>query len=102
MLDLDPLEVARQLTIVEMAIFQKIGPAELMKQEWSRKNSKSVAVNVRAMTAMSTKITGWIVSTILQESDLKRRAYVLKFFIKVGEVIETLLTHLFTLLYCVY
>ena len=86
LMDLDPLEVARQLTIVEMTIFQNIKPIELMKQEWSKKNGKSVAVNVRAMTALSTKITGWIIYSILQESDLKKRAYVLKFFIKVGEV----------------
>jgi son of sevenless-like protein len=86
LLDLDPLEVARQLTLIEMAIFQKISPIELMKQEWSRKKGQFVAVNVRAMTAMSTKITGWIISTILQESEAKKRYFNLKFFIKVGEV----------------
>ncbi|KAJ3318431.1 hypothetical protein HDV06_000507 [Boothiomyces sp. JEL0866] len=83
--DLDPLEVARQLTIIESNIFLKIQPVELMKQEWSRKNGPSLAVNVRAMTAMATKITGWVICTILQEADLKRRAFILKFFIKVAE-----------------
>jgi hypothetical protein len=86
LLDLDPLETARQLTLMEMNIFLKIQPIELMKQEWSKKNTTSLAVNVRAMTAMSTKITGWVICTILQEADVKRRANILKYFIKVGEV----------------
>jgi hypothetical protein len=85
LLDVDPLEIARQLTLIEMGIFLKIQPIELMKQEWSKKNTTSLAVNVRAMTAMSTKITGWVICTILQEADLKRRSYILKYFIKVGE-----------------
>lgn len=84
--DLDPIEVARQLTLIEMVTFMDIKPVELMKQEWARKNTNSVAVNVRAMTTRSTMITGWIISTILAETDVKRRYFVLKFFIKVGEV----------------
>ncbi|KAJ3273412.1 hypothetical protein HDV01_004482 [Terramyces sp. JEL0728] len=87
--DLDPLEVARQLTILEANIFMKIQPVELMKQEWSRKNGPSLAINVRGMTAMATKITGWVICTILQEADLKRRAFILKFFIKVAELLSS-------------
>jgi hypothetical protein len=86
LLDLDPLETARQLTLMEMNVFLKIQPIELMKQEWSKKNTASLAVNVRLMTAMSTKVTGWVICTILQEADVKRRANILKYFIKVGEV----------------
>lgn len=85
LLDIDPLEVARQLTMIEMTIFQRIQPIELMKQEWARKNTASLAINVRAMTTMSTKITGWVICTILQEADLKRRSYNLKYFIKIAE-----------------
>jgi len=89
-LEIDPLETARQLTIVEMDIFCRIQPLELMKQEWSRKNTASVAHNVRAMTTMSTKLTGWVISSILSEADGKRRAFILKYFIKVGERCLTL------------
>ena len=81
LMDLDPLETARQLSIMEMNVFLKIQPIELMKQEWSKKNNTSLAVNVRTMTAMSTKLTGWVICTILQEADVKRRANILKYFI---------------------
>lgn len=53
--DLDPLEIARQLTLVESNMFSKIQPIELLKQEWSKKQD-SISVNVRMMTAMSTKV----------------------------------------------
>jgi son of sevenless len=53
--DLDPLEIARQLTLVESSMFAKIQPIEMMKQEWSKKQD-SLAINVRMMTAMSTKV----------------------------------------------
>ena len=53
--DLDPLEIARQLTLIESNMFAKIEPVELTKQEWSKKNG-SLAVNVKAMTSMSTKV----------------------------------------------
>jgi hypothetical protein len=89
LLDVDPLETARQLTIIEMEIFMKIQPIELMKQEWSKKNTVSLAVNVRAMSALSTKITGWVICTILQAVDIKKRAATLKYFIKLAEVIYT-------------
>ncbi|KAI8912742.1 ras guanine nucleotide exchange factor domain-containing protein [Gorgonomyces haynaldii] len=82
--DLDPTEIARQLTLMESNIFAKIQPIELMKQEWSKKEN-SLAVNVRQMTQMSTKITGWVVSKILSETDVKRRANCLKFFIKIAD-----------------
>jgi hypothetical protein len=81
--ELDPLEVARQLTIMESNLFTKVKPFELMKQQWTKKDSK--AVNVKAMTSNSTKITGWIKVRILGEVDVKKRAAVLKFFIKVAE-----------------
>lgn len=53
--DLDPLEIARQLTLIESSMFEKIQPTELLKQEWSKKEN-SLAINVRLMTAMSTKV----------------------------------------------
>jgi hypothetical protein len=53
---LDPIEIARQLTLVESNVFDKILPIELMKQEWSKKGGNSRSINVRMMTAMSTKV----------------------------------------------
>ena len=84
LLDLDPLELARQLTIRESKMFCAILPEELLVQEWTRKN-ESLAVNVRAMSSFSTDLTILVAETILQqEADVKKRAAVIKQWVKVA------------------
>ncbi|KAG5461936.1 MAG: ras guanine nucleotide exchange factor domain-containing protein [Olpidium bornovanus] len=83
-LDIDPQELARQITLMQMRIFCAIRYYELINQEFSKKTS-SVAVNVRAMSTMSTQITGWIAETILRENDIKRRCALIKHCVKIAE-----------------
>jgi son of sevenless-like protein len=80
--DFDPSEMARQLTLLESRHYCRIKPHELLKQEWSVKKRESKAVNVRAMSSFSTKISTWVVKNILSESDPRKRATILKFYIK--------------------
>ncbi|EGF80978.1 hypothetical protein BATDEDRAFT_88208 [Batrachochytrium dendrobatidis JAM81] len=84
LLDIDPIEVARQLTLIESQMYARIKPFELMKQEWAKKKL-STAVNVRAMSQLSTRIAGWVVATILSDPDTKRRSQIIKYFIKVAD-----------------
>ncbi|KAI8831370.1 hypothetical protein BC829DRAFT_449403 [Chytridium lagenaria] len=83
LIDIDPLEVARQITLIQSRMFNSIQPSELINLEWSRKGGR--AVNVRAMTDMSNKITGWVVDCILSEVGSQKRAALLKQFIKIGD-----------------
>jgi hypothetical protein len=55
-LEYDPLEIARQLTLMESRIFNSIEPRELMNQEWARSKKNSMAVNVRMMSQISTQV----------------------------------------------
>lgn len=66
-LEFDPLEIARQLTLMENRIFNAIETRELMDQEWGRAKKNSVAVNVRKMSQISTQVIlngeedfGWV------------------------------------------
>lgn len=43
------------------------------------------AVNVKAVSALSTAITGWVSESILDEPDIKKRTLLVKFFIKVAD-----------------
>ncbi|KAI8802580.1 ras guanine nucleotide exchange factor domain-containing protein [Cladochytrium replicatum] len=86
LMELDPVEVARQLTLLESQIFYRIQPFELMNQEWAKTVGTSMAVNVKEMASLSTKMTGWVAETIVLEKDLKKRAAILKNFIRIGEV----------------
>ncbi|RDL38006.1 Ras GEF [Venustampulla echinocandica] len=82
-LDFDPLELARQLTIKEMNIFCSIMPEELLGSEWT-KRSGSNAVNVRAMSTLSTDLSNLVADTVLQYEDAKKRAIIIKHWIKIA------------------
>lgn len=82
-LDFDPLELARQFTIKESQIFCSILPEELLATEWMKK-SGSMAVNVRAMSRLSTDLTNLVADCILQLECPKKRAVIIKQWIKIA------------------
>ena len=84
-LDFDPLELARQLTIMESKLFCAIQSEELIGQDFGKKSNSRMS-NVRQMSTLSTRITGWIAEIILSEQDAKKRTGLVKYFIKLGDV----------------
>jgi hypothetical protein len=83
-LDFDPLELARQLTIKEMNIFCSIMPEELLASEWMKKTGSN-AINVRAMSTLSTDLSNLVADTILHYEDAKKRATMIKHWIKIAQ-----------------
>ncbi|KAE9392859.1 ras GEF [Gymnopus androsaceus JB14] len=74
--DFDPLELARQLTIMESH----------QRRYWNRdKDGVKPPVNVKEVSSLSTAITGWVAESILNERDIKKRTALVKFFIKVAD-----------------
>ena len=82
-LDFDPLELARQFTIKESQIFCSILPEELLASEWTKKTG-SMAVNVRAMSRLSTDLANLVADSILQVEDPKKRATMIKQWVKIA------------------
>lgn len=82
-LDFDPLELARQLTIKESRIFCSILPEELLDTEWTRKTG-SLAVNVRAMSTLSTDLAHLVADSILYLEEPKKRAATIKHWVKIA------------------
>lgn len=82
-LDFDPLELARQFTLKESRIFCSILPEELLASEWMKKMN-SLAVNVRAMSTLSTDLAHLVADSILELEEPKRRAAVVKHWIKIA------------------
>ena len=81
--EFDALELARQLTIMECDLYCAIQPEEVLE---TGQEGSSSPVNVRAVSSLSTVITGWVAESILNEHDIKKRTYLVKFFIKVADV----------------
>ncbi|OCK78059.1 ras guanine-nucleotide exchange protein-like protein [Lepidopterella palustris CBS 459.81] len=82
-LDFDPLELARQFTIIESKIFCSIQPEELLGSEWTKKTT-SKALNVRAMSTLSTDLANLVADTILFLEDPKKRAVIIKHWVKIA------------------
>lgn len=80
--DFDPLELARQLTTMECTLYCAIPSAEILETGESHVPYPAV----KAVTSLSTVITGWVAESILNEPDAKRRTTLVKFFIKVADV----------------
>ncbi|KXS18101.1 ras GEF [Gonapodya prolifera JEL478] len=84
LLDLDPLEVARQITIIEMHTFCAIKPSEMLHQNWMRVGAEDRSMNVRSFVQFSNRMSQWVVRSVLDPVDARIRARYLKFFIKLG------------------
>ena len=82
-IDFDPIELARQITVKQMNIFCAILPEELLASQWM-KNGGVDAPNVKAMSSLSTDLSNLVAHTILQYTEIKKRASAIKQWIKVA------------------
>ncbi|KAF4591541.1 Ras guanine-nucleotide exchange protein [Ophiocordyceps camponoti-floridani] len=82
-LDLEPLELARQLTVRQMSIFCSILPEELLASQWMKKGGVD-APHVKAMSSLSTDLSNLVAETVLQHPEIKKRAAVIKQWIKIA------------------
>jgi len=82
-LDFSPVEMARQLTLLESRLYCEVPPEEVIEVGMNGRKTP----HVKALSTLSTTITGWVTDWILKEGfDLKKRVAVVKFFLKVGKV----------------
>ncbi|PHH53815.1 Cell division control protein 25 [Ceratocystis fimbriata CBS 114723] len=82
-LDFDPLEFARQLTVKQMNIFSSIMPTELLGSQWMKKAGVD-APNVKAMSTLSTDLSNFVAENILGYTEVKKRAAAIKQWIKIS------------------
>ncbi|KAI8147643.1 ras guanine nucleotide exchange factor domain-containing protein [Fennellomyces sp. T-0311] len=88
LMDIDTLEMARQLTIMDFKLYSSIRPVECLDKAWSRDSNDeagSVAVNIRASIEYCNEVTSWVSDAILSQSDIKKRSNVIKYWVQVAE-----------------
>ncbi|KAK0568541.1 Ras guanine nucleotide exchange factor bud5 [Tilletia horrida] len=95
-MEIDPTELARQITIMGSKLYCSIQPEELLNLDSGSKKAAAGGAGtagatagqqsfVKSMSALSTAISGWINETILGEPNLRNRVQLMKFFIKLGD-----------------
>ncbi|KAJ3774769.1 ras guanine nucleotide exchange factor domain-containing protein [Lentinula raphanica] len=97
--DIDPLELARQLTLIESALYQKIRPMECLLRAREGGNTNNNNNNNNPGTGMdniayviqtSNRIADWVAESVLSKEDSRKRAGVVKHLILVADRCRTL------------
>ncbi|KAG0700439.1 ras guanine nucleotide exchange factor domain-containing protein [Suillus ampliporus] len=83
LLDIDPLELARQLTIMESHLYQKIRPVECLQR--SREQKTDHNDNIARVIQTSNRIANWVAESVLTHEDSRKRSAILKQFISVAD-----------------
>ena len=88
----DPMEFAKQLTLVESFLFRNVRHRECLLETWSQKKGFRRDFWVKSPNGLKklvdhTNVFGlWIADHLLTLADLKVRTHALKFFIDVAVV----------------
>ncbi|KAI9219122.1 ras guanine nucleotide exchange factor domain-containing protein [Blastocladiella britannica] len=93
--EIDPLEIARQLTLIEFSYFTRLIYTEFLNKAWSAEQGSTEEANARApnlrrMAEMSNSVTGWVAESILAEEDPKKRCALLKHYIQIADKCRSL------------
>lgn len=99
LVDINPIEIARQLTLIEFQLYNKIRLDECLNKAWQKKadaGAREHAPNIRALIHHSNQLANWVGGMILAKDDLKKRVRIIKHFVEVADV-RISLQHLLTL-----
>ncbi|KAG6868223.1 hypothetical protein C0993_005999 [Termitomyces sp. T159_Od127] len=86
--DIEPLELARQLTIMESNLYQKIKPMECLQR--AREQKMENMDNIATVIQMSNRIADWVADCVLSKEDSRKRASTVKHLISVADRCRTL------------
>ncbi|KAN0064766.1 cell division cycle-related protein [Thecaphora frezii] len=85
LLEIDPLEMARQLTLIESRLYNQVKPAECLGLKWTKPDNEIYAKGIMESINTHNKISAWVAEAILRQEDLKKRAALIKHFIAVAD-----------------
>ncbi|KAJ3424638.1 guanine nucleotide exchange factor [Anaeramoeba flamelloides] len=83
--EIDPEEVARQITLYEFQTFIQLEFTEFLNQSWNKRNLSSQSPNIRKMIDRYMKYTNWVCTQILQTEKLEQRIKSVTYFIQLAE-----------------
>ncbi|KAG9120403.1 hypothetical protein FRC07_004115 [Ceratobasidium sp. 392] len=82
LLDIDTLELARQLTILESRQYNAIKPIECLARA---RDEPAENDSIKTIITTTNKIASWVAFSVLEKEDARRRAAIIKQFIIVAE-----------------
>jgi son of sevenless-like protein len=83
--DLDPIEVARQLTLLEETLYRAIKPQECLNQAWNKTNKDQLAPNILAVIRRFNKVSNWVAYSIVRYENIHRRVWSFERFVTIAK-----------------
>jgi len=86
-MDVDPIELARQITLIDYELFGQIRAMELLNQSWNKPKLKHRSPHVLEMIQRFNTLSKWLCGVILNTESLKERIKVMQNVVKLGRAL---------------
>jgi son of sevenless-like protein len=86
LMDIDPIELARQLTLREFNLYSKITKSACIAKVWGKKSGLNESYDsITSFIRASNQLTNFVSYMILRKNESKKRGQVIRYFVQVAE-----------------